>query len=94
MTQGNIGGRRDSGLRELGPDDTPEYTEWLRHNPTGFVLILTGGLARLHEADCAHIQPYPTDKKGMPKVVGRSIRGMRAWASEHGRQFVLCRSCR
>jgi hypothetical protein len=69
MTQGNIGGRRDSGLRELGPDDTPEYTEWLRHNPTGFVLILTGGLARLHEADCAHIQPYPTDKKGMPKVV-------------------------
>jgi hypothetical protein len=94
MTQPNMDGRRDSGLRGLGPDDTPEYTESLRHNPTGFVLILTGNLARLHEADCAHIQPYPTDKKGMPKVVGRSVKSLRASAQANERQFVQCRSCR
>jgi len=94
MTQGNIDGRRDSELLELGPDDRQAYADWLRRNPTGFVMILDGSVARLHESHCAAVQIKDTGKRRMHKVVGRPVKALREWAGAHGRRFVQCRRCR
>jgi hypothetical protein len=78
-------------------DAHEDYTRWLCHHPSGFVLNLkTSTWAVLHESDCMHIADYSdpdislTDK---PKVCAPASAPLKAWAAERGMKWTRCGTC-